>query len=110
MFSFSSLAVFSTIAFGALTSALPLSTGLPVDLPVDPSAVTGVVSGLPVDPSAVTGVVSGLPVVGGIVGGIAGRTDAKQSIAVILTGVTTQLGPVTQTLSTFAMFLNTIRC
>ncbi|RPD56560.1 hypothetical protein L226DRAFT_567634 [Lentinus tigrinus ALCF2SS1-7] len=79
MFSFSSLAVFSTIAFSALASALPLSTPLG-DLPVDPSAVTGVVSGLPV------------------VGGIVGRADAQQSIAVILTGVTAQLGPATQAL------------
>ena len=88
MFSFSSLAVFSTVAFSALTSALPLS-GLPVDLPVDPSAVTGVVSGL--------------PVVGSVAGGIAGRADAQQSIAVILTGVTAKLAPATQALRKFVL-------
>ncbi|TFK82732.1 hypothetical protein K466DRAFT_499768 [Polyporus arcularius HHB13444] len=77
MFSFSSLAVFSTLALSALTSALPLSNS---------------VGSVP-DVSAVTGIASKLPAVGSV-----HTRDATQSIAVILTDVTTKLGPVTDVL------------
>ncbi|KAI0699792.1 hypothetical protein C8T65DRAFT_709876 [Cerioporus squamosus] len=82
MFSFSSLAVFSTLAFSAFTSALPLSNA--VGSPSLPSVP---------DVSAVTGVASKLPAVGSL-----GSRDATQSVAAILTDVTTKLGPVTDVL------------
>ncbi|KAI0764676.1 hypothetical protein C8Q74DRAFT_1219654 [Fomes fomentarius] len=119
MFSFSSLAAFATVAFSAV-SALPLSNSIGApslpNIPGVPSipAVPSV-PGLPIrrqlpDLGAVTGVVGGLPVVGSVVSGLptdvlsnipAGvlpRVDTPESIAVILTNVQTQLGPVTATL------------
>lgn len=78
---FSKLSVLAAVAFSAFAAAIPLSNTNPL-------------GGLPVDPSAVTGLIGNLPALGG---GIVPR-DAPKSIAVILTGVQAQLEPVAASL------------
>ena len=88
MFSFATISVFATVAFSALTSALP------IDVPV-----LGDVSNIPVAGGVVDTAVgtvgslaSGLPI-GGIV-----RRDLP-GIAAVLTDAQSKLGPATDALS-----------
>ncbi|KAH9936803.1 uncharacterized protein BXZ73DRAFT_89303 [Epithele typhae] len=85
MFSFSALAVFSTIAFGALSSALPVD--LPAALPVN------ALGALPIP---ALGRRIDVPVVGDL--GLPIRRHDVAGVAVVLTQATAKLGPATDLL------------
>jgi hypothetical protein len=100
MFSLSKLSVFAAVAFSALTSAIPLNTpvgDLPVPALPDTTAVTGLAAGLPV---------GSLPALGGLLP----RTDAPQSIAVVLTAAHTRLVPLTNQLKFVTAQNMTVDC
>lgn len=81
MFSFSTIAVFATLAFSAVTSAIP-TTGTAGELAVREALPVASVDNL----------------------AIVGRADeAQDSLAKILTDAQTQLLPFTNQLSTFAV-------
>ncbi|KAI0683520.1 hypothetical protein C8Q76DRAFT_804160 [Earliella scabrosa] len=89
MFSFSSLAVLATVAFSAVSSAIPLTgDGLPRPGWVPP------VPAVPAVPGALKTVPNGLPALPAV-GGVLPRVDTPDSIAVVLTTVHAQLVPVT---------------